>query len=85
MCLYLADVAEHVLPIFGAKHPKDKRPREAIQAIRDFVAGRISRAQLTAAGAAAWAATVDAAVDAERAWQAERLRWYLEREEENRE
>jgi hypothetical protein len=55
-----ADWAEHVLPIFENTHQKDKRPRRAIEAARDFVAGKIDRAVLEkareAASEAAWAA-----------------------------
>jgi hypothetical protein len=57
-CLFAADCAEHVLPIFERKHPKDQRPRLAIKAARDFANGKID--------AAAWAAARDAAGDAAR-------------------
>src|SRR4030042_3328466 len=47
--------AESVLHIFENKYSDDTRPREAIQAARDFVAGRISQDVIAraAAGAAA--------------------------------
>lgn len=32
--------AERVLPIFEKEHPKDKRPRLAIEAIRDWAQGK---------------------------------------------
>lgn len=45
-CLFLADVAESVLPIFEKKYPDDNRPRLAIQTIRDYKEGKISKEQL---------------------------------------
>ena len=111
MSLYIADVAEHVLPLWEKKHPTDTRPRAAIDAIRKYVRGEISREELNAAYAAAYAAATAAATaayaaayatdaaayaadaataataadaayaaarKAERDWQAERLRFYLE-------
>ncbi len=54
--LMIAGFAERVLPIFEKRYPKDNRPRAAIQAVRDFVAGKITREQLRAAYAAAYAA-----------------------------
>ncbi len=60
-----ADYAERVLPLFEKYHPEDKRPREAIQAARDFADGKITEKDLAAAwaaaGAAAWAAAGAAA------------------------
>lgn len=44
--LMLAEYAERVLPIFERWHPEDERPRKAIQAVRDFVAGKITKDQL---------------------------------------
>ena len=44
-----ADVAEAVLYLFEDKYPEDKRPRQAIQAARDFADGKISEEQLNAA------------------------------------
>ena len=55
-CRFLADVAESVLHIFEEKFPEDDRPRKAIQAIRDYRAGKISLNDLDAAAKAAWAA-----------------------------
>ena len=65
-CLFMADVAESVLHIFEAKHPKDDRPRKAIQAVRDYKSKGISREQLSEArtAAAAYAAAADAAAAA---------------------
>lgn len=77
--LYLADCAEHVLPIWEAKYPEDDRVRKCIVAARAFANGEITAEELakardaawdaawTAAGAAAW----DAAGDGEQAWQRE--------------
>lgn len=92
--LFSADCAERVLHVFEKHFPNDKRPRLAIQAARDFAHGRISRADLTAARAAAWDAAWDAARgaardaawdaardaarDAELRWQVQRLKEYLE-------
>jgi hypothetical protein len=65
--LLAADWAEHVLPLFEKAYPGDKRPRKAIEAARDFVAGKITAKQLEQARAAVWAAARDAAWDAARA------------------
>ena len=43
MHLFISDVAESVLHIFEEKYPEDKRPRQAIQARRDFVVGKIGK------------------------------------------
>ena len=63
--LMAADFAEAVLPLYETRYLHDTRPRDAIQAARDFAHGRI--------GAAAWAAACDAAWDA----QAAIIRRYL--------
>jgi hypothetical protein len=72
MRLMAADFAEAVLPIFEKYYPDDKRPRLAINAVRDFANGKITdqerAAAWDAAGDAAWAAAWDAAGDA--AWDA---------------
>ncbi len=47
-CLFLADVVEPVLPLFEAEYPDDKRPRQAIKAIRDWYNGDITKEQLEA-------------------------------------
>jgi len=59
-------VAESVLHIFENKYPTDDRPRKAIQAAKDYLAGTISREELinyrrAAAAAADAAAYADAA------------------------
>jgi len=64
--LFNCDVAEHVLPIFLAKHSGDTRPAKAISASRTFANGQNTRKELAAAGDA-----VDAAWDAgDAAWAA---------------
>ena len=78
-CLFSADVAALVLPIYEKKYPGDFRIRDCIQGIRDFHAGKISEEKLkelavdagaaaayaaAAAGAAAYAVDVYAAADA---------------------
>jgi len=60
-CLFLADIADSVLHIFEEKHPEDKRPRLAIQAIRDYKSNGISIDKLHKARAAAYDAAYDAA------------------------
>jgi hypothetical protein len=47
--LFLADVAERVLPLLEAAFPDEPAPRKAIQAARDYAAGRISAKKLAAA------------------------------------
>jgi hypothetical protein len=68
--LFACDCAEHVLHFFEERYPKDKRPREAIQAAREYVDGKITIEELNkAAGAATRAArAADAA-----AWAAARV------------
>ena len=44
--LFAADCAEHVLHIFEAVYPNDKRPREAIEAARKYARGEISAEEL---------------------------------------
>ncbi len=60
-CLFLADVAESVLPIFEAEYPDEKVFRQTIKAIRDWYNGDITKEQLKAyaaiAGAIAGACT----------------------------
>ncbi len=55
----MADVAERVLPVFEKKYPDDKRPREAIQAVRDFADGKITEEELEVKKEAAWIAAND--------------------------
>jgi hypothetical protein len=70
-------VAEIVLVIFENKYPDDKRPREAIQAAKDYLSGvigidklRKKRAAAAAANAAAAAANAAAAAAANAAYAA---------------
>jgi len=56
-CLILADVAASVLHIFESKYPEDKRPRNAIEAIRLWHAGEIADEELKVAAYAAYAAS----------------------------
>ena len=62
-CLVLADVAESILHIFEEIHPDDNRPRLAIQAIREYKEGEISKEELEDIADEAFAAA-HAAVDA---------------------
>ena len=56
--------AELVLPIFEKRYPEDKRPREAIEAAKAFIAGYISIEQLLEKRNAAADAATYAAADA---------------------
>ena len=57
-----ADMAQSVLHIYEKEYPDDKRPRDCIQAVRDFADGKINKQELVekrkayAAAAAAYAA-----------------------------
>lgn len=66
--LFAADCAEQVLPLFERDRPDDDRPRQAIAVARAYADGAATRAELHAAGDAAWAAAGAAAGDA--AWHA---------------
>ena len=84
--LLACDCAEHVLPLWEARFPNDKRPREAIAVARRFARGEATLEELQAAWAAAcdtawaatWAAARAAAGDAEHRWQYERFLDYME-------
>ena len=39
LALWAAECAEHVLPLFEAEQPDDRRPREAIEATRAWSSG----------------------------------------------
>ncbi len=54
--LWVADCAEQVLPLFEARAPSDRRPREAIEGIRAFARGELRKAPLRALFSAAYAA-----------------------------
>ena len=55
------EFAEQALPIFEKRRPDDLRPRQAIQAARDYLDGKIDAAALQNARAAAAAAYADSA------------------------
>ncbi len=67
LALWAADCAEHVLPFFEKKHPKDDRPRQAIEAARAWVRGEIACGQARAAAVAAHAAARESVHAAARA------------------
>jgi hypothetical protein len=54
--LLAADIAEHVLPIWEAKYPDDKRPRMTIEFARRYARGEATEEERDAAWDAAWAA-----------------------------
>jgi hypothetical protein len=56
MVLWATDCAEHVLPYFEEKYPKDNRPRKAIEAGRAWVRGDITMSEARVAAFAAHAA-----------------------------
>jgi len=60
LVLWAADCAEHVLPYFEEKYPKDDRPRKALEAGRAWVRGGIAMNEVRAAAFAAQAAARDA-------------------------
>ena len=43
LALWAADCAEHVLPFFEERYPKDRRPRGAIEALRRWAATGVFR------------------------------------------
>lgn len=59
LALWAADCAEHVLPLFEEKYPKDNRPRKAIEAGRAWVRGEITMSEARTAAFAAHAAARD--------------------------
>ena len=54
--LFAADCVERALHIFERDHPGDKRPREAVEAARQYANGKIAANELAAASVAASAA-----------------------------
>jgi len=54
--LFACDCAERALPIFEASFPDDKRPRDAINTARRYIAGGAPESEFRVAEAAAWAA-----------------------------
>ena len=69
---FAADCARHVLPTFEKKHPKDDRPRRAIEAARAWAKNPTEK------NAASSAASASSASSDERAWQTKRLRHYID-------
>ena len=63
-CLFLMEVAYKVLPVFGGRFPKDKRPREALEAIQKYFDGSITEEELRRASVASAAAYASAAAAA---------------------
>ena len=60
---YAIFAARQVLDIYEKRYPTDNRPRLAIEAAGKYLEGEISKEELHAASAAAWAAAGDAARD----------------------
>ncbi|QWU16041.1 hypothetical protein SAMN04487895_102283 [Paenibacillus sophorae] len=56
---WVADCAEHVLPYFEEKYPKDCRPRKAIEAGRACARGEIAMSEARTAAFSAHAAARD--------------------------
>jgi len=67
LVIWAADCAEHVLPYFNEKHPKDKRPQIAIEAGRAWARGEMSVNDARTAAFEAHAAARDARESAARA------------------
>jgi hypothetical protein len=66
--LEAARLAEQVLPIFEKEHPDDERPRQAIEAIREWAQGRreLGMAEVRKLSLNAHAAAREAKTDAAR-------------------
>jgi hypothetical protein len=56
LALWAAACAEHVLPLFESARPQDRRPRQALDAVRAWVRGEARMVQARAAGGHAMAA-----------------------------
>ena len=67
LVLWAAGCAEHVLPYFEERYPKDVRPRKAIEAGRAWARGEITVSEARAVAFAAHAAARDADQAAARA------------------
>jgi len=67
LVIWATDCAEHVLPYFEEKYPKDNRPRKAIEAGRAWIRGEIAMSEARTAAFAAHAAARDVNTDAARA------------------
>ncbi len=60
LALWATDCAGHVLPYFEEEHPRDDRPRNAVEARRAWVRNEIAVSEARAAAFAAHAAARDA-------------------------
>ena len=67
LVLWATDCAEHVLPYYEEKYPKDNRHRNALEAGRAWVRGEVAMSEARAAAFAAHAAARDADQGAARA------------------
>jgi hypothetical protein len=65
-CLWMADCAVRMLPLFEREQPTDQRPRRAIEAARAYARAEIGEAALSAAGADGYDGWDAAARDAAR-------------------
>ncbi|MGH6614368.1 putative immunity protein [Sphingomonas sp.] len=61
LALWAADCAERVLDLFETLHPDDARPRQAVQAARQWESGGLAMTSARACAFAAHAAARDAA------------------------
>ena len=68
--LFAADCAEHILHIFETEYPDDDRPRNAIQAARDYANGLITESELEEMWYASWYASAAEYAAASAAWSA---------------
>ncbi|MGF9754242.1 putative immunity protein [Microvirga sp. 0TCS3.31] len=59
LALWAADCAEHLLPVFEAARPDDRRPREAIAAARAWTRGELPMMEARALGGHAMGAARD--------------------------
>jgi hypothetical protein len=59
LALWAASCAEHVLPLFESAHPRDRRPRQAIEHARAWVRGEVKMMESRAAGGHAMGAARD--------------------------
>jgi len=67
LVLWAVDCAEHVLPYFEKRYPKDDRPRKALEAGRAWARGKIRVSEARSAAISAHAAARDAEDGAARA------------------
>lgn len=67
LAAWAADCAERALPLFSGRHPRDDRPRKAVDTARAWARGEVSVGEARAAGAEAHDAARDATDLASRA------------------